>query len=238
MAGKTLYDVLELSSSASAESIRAAYERLSGKLDPSRPENANRQDLKLLSDAIKEAFLTLSNPTARAQYDRKLAMRTQQVAAQITEVYEPFWTIPKLAALVLVVIIAAGFYYKNKREENRLAAERAIATAKAKEAEEQAKLEAEQARLDFARQQQDRMQEEQQRRERDAALLQFSSDQRGNAIGDQRANQLRTQQERTADLQRQREEQQATAAARAQAAKEKTELCRMERQRYGKAISC
>jgi len=33
MAGKTLYDILELSSNASDDSIRAAYERLSERLE-------------------------------------------------------------------------------------------------------------------------------------------------------------------------------------------------------------
>lgn len=232
MAGKTLYDVLELSSNASAESIRAAYERLSAKLDPSRPED------KLRSDAIKEAFLTLGNPGTRSQYDRKLAMRAQQAAVQIMEVSEPFWTIPKLAALVLVVIVAGGFFYKHKREEARLAAEQAIAAAKAKEAEEKAKAEVEQARLDLIKQQQEQAIDAQQRRDRDAALRQYSFDQKFNATSERIANQQRAQQDRAAEIQRQREEQQATAAARQQAAKDKAELCRMERQRYGKAISC
>jgi len=233
MAGKTLYDVLELSSTASSESIRAAYERLSAKVDPGRPENANRPEIRLLSDAVKEAFLTLGNPTTRAQYDKKLVSRSQP-PVEILEESEPSWTIPKLTALVLIVIIAFGFYFKNKREENRLAAEKAIAAAKAKEAEETAKAEAERTRLELVKQQQDRMLDEQQRRERDMALRQFSSQR---STGD-RSDQQRMQQERMADQQRQREEAQATRAAALQAAREKAELCRIERQRYGRAISC
>jgi curved DNA-binding protein CbpA len=233
MAGRTLYDVLELSSSASSESIRAAYERLSAKFDPGRPENANRPDVRLLADAVKEAFLTLGNPAIRAQYDKKLATRSQP-PVEILEESEPFWTIPKLTALVLIVMIGAGFYYKNKRDENRLAAEKAIATAKAKEAEETAKAEAERTRLELVKQQQERVLDEQQRRERDMALRQFSSQR---TTGD-RSDQQRTQQERIAEQQRQREEAQATRAAALQAAREKAELCRLERQRYGRAISC
>jgi len=234
MAGKTLYDVLEVSSSASAETIRAAYERLSAQLDPRKPENAGNSNVKFVHDSVKEAFLTLGNPTLRAQYDKKLAMRTQAAPVQYVEESETFWTIPKLATLVIIVIIAGGFYWKHQREVARLEAEQAIAAARAKEAEEKAKAEAEQARLDFAKQQADRQLDEQQRRDRDAALRQYSVDQRSNAI----ANQTRAQQDRSAELQRQREEQQATSAARAQAAKDKAELCRMERARYGKAISC
>jgi curved DNA-binding protein CbpA len=233
MAGKTLYDVLELSSNASNESIRAAYERLSAKFDPSRPENTSRPEVKLLSDAVKEAFLTLGNPTTRAQYDKKIALRSQP-PVQILEESEPFWTIPKLTALVLIVIIGAGFYFKDKREEKRLAAEKAIAAAKAKEAEETARAEVERARLELVKQQQDRMLDEQQRRERDMALRQFSSQR----ITNDRSDQQRLQQERLAEQQRQREEAQATRAAALQAARDKAELCRIERQRYGRAISC
>lgn len=237
MAGKTLYDVLEVSSTASADTIRAAYERLSAQLDPRKPENAANSNVKFVHDSVKEAFLTLGNPTLRAQYDKKIAMRAQP-QAQIVEVSEVFWTVPKLAALVLVVIIAAGFYWKHQREVARLQAEQAIAAAKAKEAEALAKAQAEQAQAELAKQQQDAAIDAQQRRERDAALRQYSFDQKYNSISEQVTNRAQAQQQRSADLQRQREEQQAAAAARAQAAKDKAELCRMERQRYGKAISC
>ena len=233
MAGKTLYDVLELSSNASSDSIRAAYERLSAKLDPGRPENARKPDIKFLADAVKDAFLTLGNPATRAQYDKKLAAQSLP-PVQVVEVSETFWTIPKLVTLILIVIIAAGFYTKNKRDENRLAAEKAIAAAKAKEAEEVARAEAEQARLETLKQQRDRMQDEQQRRDRDAALRQLSSTR---SAGD-RSEQQRQQQERLTEQQRKREEAQAASAARQQAAREKAELCRLERQRYGRAISC
>jgi curved DNA-binding protein CbpA len=233
MAGKTLYDVLEVSSSASAETIRAAYERLSAQLDPRKPENAGNSNVKFLHDSVKEAFLTLGNPALRAQYDKKVAMRSQP-PVQVVEVSEVFWTVPKLATLVLIVIIAGGFYWKHQREVARLAAEQAIAAAKAKEAEEKAKAEAEQARLELAKQQQEQVIDERQRRDREQALRQYSVDQRVNA----NVSQAQARQDRAADLQRQREEQQAASAARIQAAKDKAELCRMERARYGRAISC
>jgi colicin import membrane protein len=233
MAGKTLYDVLEVSSSASAETIRASYERLSAQLDPRKPENAGNSNVKFVHDSVKEAFLTLGNPTLRAQYDKKLAMRAQP-QVQYVEEAEPFWTIPKLATLVIIVIIAGGFYWKHQREVARLEAEQAIAAAKAKEAEEKAKAEAEQARLEVAKQLVNAAQDELQRRDREQALRQYSVDQRANAS----ATQAQAYQARSAELQRQREEQQAASAARAQAAKDKAELCRMERARYGKAISC
>src|SRR5215467_14120527 len=180
MAGKTLYDVLEVSSSASAETIRAAYERLSAQLDPRKPENAGNPNVKFVHDSVKDAFLTLGNPTLRAQYDKKIAMRAQP-PVQYVEESETFWTIPKLATVVIVVIIAGGFFWKHQREVARLEAEQAIAAAKAKEAEEKAKAEAEQARLEVAKQLVNAAQDELQRRDREQALRQYSIDQRVNA---------------------------------------------------------
>jgi curved DNA-binding protein CbpA len=44
MAEKTLYDILELSETASAEVIRAAYERLSVLWDPDGPRGRTEPD--------------------------------------------------------------------------------------------------------------------------------------------------------------------------------------------------
>ena len=233
MASKSLYEILELSSNASPESIRAAYERLSARFDPDQPENAGKPDMKLQSEAIKEAFLMLGNPATRAQYDKKLAVRNQPLLQNI-EMVEAFWTTPKIIVVAVVVIIGGTYYYKHSRDEARHAAEKAIAAAKAKEAEEKGKAEAVQAQFELARERDAQRLEDQQRRERDVALRQFSADQRVN----QSSQQTRAQQERADQQRQQREEAQATAAARQQAAREKAELCRLERARYGRAISC
>jgi curved DNA-binding protein CbpA len=237
MAARTLYELLEVSSNASPDAIRAAYERLIPKLDPDRPENVSKPDARIQHDAVKDAFLTLSNPAKRAQYDKTLAARSQP-AFQHVEVIEPFWTLPKLIVVALVVVVGGGYYYSAKKTEAKLAAEKAIATAKAKEAEEKAKAEAAQARLEAQAAQQQRAMDERQRREHEAALRQFRTEQSANL----RTEVAREQRERSerlrAESQQKRDESQATAAARQQAAREKAELCRMERERYGRAISC
>lgn len=237
MAAKTLYELLELSSGAAPDAIRAAYERLSPRFDPDRVENAANPDAKIQFDAIKDAFLTLSNPVRRAQYDKTLAARTQP-AFQRVEIIEPFWSLPKLIVLAVIVVFGGGYYYKNKQQENRLATERAIAVAKAKEAEEKARSETEQARLDMARHLQEQAAEERQRRERDASLRQFTVEQRNQARADQVATEQQRRAETAAATQLRREEAQAAAAARQQLAREKAELCRIERERYGRAHSC
>ena len=134
---KTLYDILEVSKDASPESIRAAYERLSAKYS----DDSGIPDAKLRSTAVTEAFLTLSTPAKRAQYDKSLAERSQPVIYSVEE-SEPFWTLPKLLVLLLIVAVLGGFLYKQNKEREQLAAERAIAVAKAKEAAEKARIEA------------------------------------------------------------------------------------------------
>lgn len=237
MAGKTLYEILELSTGATPDSIRAAYERLSVKFDPDRPENAAIPDARFQFEAIKDAFLTLNNPGRRAQYDKTLAARSQPALRNV-EIVEPFWTLPKLIVVALIVIVGGGYYNNQKQTEAKLVAQKAIAAAKAKEAEETAKAEAEQARLELQRQQNERLAVERQRREQDATLRQFSVDQRNQARVDQAATDQQRRAQAAAAAQRKREEAQALAAARQQAAREKAELCRTERERYGRAISC
>src|SRR5262245_56199843 len=90
VAERTLYDILEVSNTASAETIRAAYQRLAEKFDATGSADARFQ-----YEAVKDAFFTLSNADKRAQYDRKLELRSA-AAIRNVEVLEPFWTLPKL----------------------------------------------------------------------------------------------------------------------------------------------
>lgn len=233
MARKSLYDILEVSSTASLDSIRAAYERLSasfskGSADP---------DADLRTKAIAEAFLTLSDPDRRAQYDKRLAIWLQPVVYTVEDV-DPFWTIPKLLVLAIIVIVGGSYFYKYKKEEARLEAEKVIAIARAKEAEMQAKADADQARFELDKQREQALQDERQRRERDVALRQFSFEQHRNQVVSNFETTRKTMQERAAQDQQRREEAQAAAAVRQRLAAEKAELCRKERERYGRAISC
>jgi curved DNA-binding protein CbpA len=237
MADKTLYDILEVSSGASPEIIRAAYERLSAKCDPDSAANRTNPGARIQYEAVKEAFLTIGNPQKRTQYDKELEARSRAVFQKV-EIVEPFWTTPKLIVLAVIVVFGGGYYYKHKQTEVRLAAEKAIAEARAKEAEEKARAEAEQARFALQRQQQERIADERARRESEQALRQFSVEQRLQNRSSDVSGMRERQEQQRAEYQRQREEQQAAAAARAQAAREKAELCRLERERYGRSISC
>lgn len=239
MADKTLYDILEVSSSATPEAIRAAYERLSVKYDPDRPENAASADARILHTAVKDAFLTLGNATKRAQYDKSLA--ASQPRPYNVEVVEPFWTLPKMLVVAILVVGGSGYYYKHQKEVARLEAEKAIAAAKAREAEELAKAEAEQARqaaMQLQRERQEQIAEERQRRERDIALSRFTAEQRAQMRQSEVAALRERQEAQRQQQQRQREEMMAAREAQQRAAKERMELCRLERERYGTSTSC
>lgn len=245
MAERTFYDILEVSNTASAETIQAAYERLAAKFDPAKEGNAAA---RMQFDAVKQAFLTLGNAENRAQYDRRLSLRSFTPARPV-QVMEPFWTLPKLAIVGLIVLAIGGFYFKHQSEQARLEAEKAIAVAKAREAEEQARAQAEAERLTYQREQdaerKERMEAARLRREREADVRQYQREARANEInsrayaGYDRAQERSEENRRRVEQDRvKREEMQAAAAARQQLARDKAELCRIERERYGKAISC
>jgi hypothetical protein len=248
MAERTFYDMLEVSNTASSEMIQAAYERLAAKFDPANAGNVTDAAARMQHDAIRQAFLTLGNADSRAQYDRKLALRNV-VPARSVEVLEPFWTLPKMMVAGLILVAIGGFYFKHQRDQARLEAEKIIAVAKAKEAEEIARAEAEKERLamqrESERERNERMEAARLRRERDADVRQFQREARANEItnrafsGYDRAQERSEESRRRAEESRiKREEAQATAAARQQLARDRAELCRIERERYGKAISC
>ena len=64
MAETTLYDILELSSTADLDEIKAAYRRLSTQVHPDRGGSG------ALFRLVREAYETLSDDNLRAEYDR------------------------------------------------------------------------------------------------------------------------------------------------------------------------
>lgn len=233
MADKTLYDILEVSNSASPESIRAAFERLSAKAE----NGAQNADARVQYEALKEAFFTLNNAEKRQQYDKKLAQRASPVLQRV-EVIEPFWTLPKLIVLGVIVLALGGYYYKHQQTQMRLEAEKAVAAAKAKEAEEKAKAEIEAERLALQRSREQKAEEQRQYREQQQAVRRYQGEQRVGRVFDRSMGNADQQAEQRAEANRRAEEARAAAAARQALARDKAELCRIERERYGRSISC
>lgn len=125
----TFYDLLEVSQSASHETIAAAYRRLHAK----HAENvgAGNEDATNLLIALREAYGTLSDPERRRRYDGKLAVRSAEPAMPASR--------PRsflvLLALVAVIAISGSLYkkYQAEQEAARLERERIAAEAKAAE---------------------------------------------------------------------------------------------------------
>lgn len=263
MARKTLYEVLEISPKASPEVITAAYERLCTKYDPAQQANPADAKVRLRLAAIHEAYTTLSDAQKRAQYDDTLeALRPKAtpaspppmpvLAAVAPASSPPFWTWPKFLVACAMLLGLAVFYFNHVETRTRLETEARIAEAKAREAQEsqaKARADAEAQRLalqqERERERQQSLEEQRRFQERQAALQQLQSDHQRLAVLDKgRTEQERAQQQRdiaaqrNAEQRRRQDEQQATMAANQQLARERAELCRIERERYGRVISC
>ncbi|MDB5809202.1 MAG: hypothetical protein JWN94_1324 [Betaproteobacteria bacterium] len=138
--GKSLYDVLEVSRVASADVINASYQKLLEKLDPEMPGNPRDDAAVLRFRALREAFITLSNPDRRKQYDARLR------ALETVETVEPFWTGARIFVLLACFALAGGAYWKHRATEAKLELER-IAVEK----ERVSKIEAEKQRIEDER---------------------------------------------------------------------------------------
>ena len=233
MAEKTLYDILEVSEAASTDIIRAAYERMSKVWGPDGARGTDAGSAVRYA-AIREAFLTLANPTKRDAYDRRLHAQRQGPFEP------PFWSGPKNVLLSVLVVVSVGGYahYHRKQEAAKLEAEKAIALEKAKEETARAELE----RLQVAREAHAKSAEERQRRQRERELREFEQTQHSREREAQyqveREKSQKAQQQAREEAQRRRDEQQAAYAAQQRAHRERAELCQIERARYGRAISC
>ncbi|TAJ91946.1 J domain-containing protein [bacterium] len=67
---KTLYEQLGITPQASQTAIQQSFFRLARKYDPNNPANQGNAQAREQYLAVQIAFRTLSNPDARANYDR------------------------------------------------------------------------------------------------------------------------------------------------------------------------
>ena len=260
MARKTFYDVLEVSTTASPEVLHAAFERLSARFSPknsARPKNATDARIRMKYEAIQEAFTALSDPHKRALYDLQLrppqATAAMPVQAAVAPMRGVTWPTIIMAGVMMLALLM--LYLQHRESDARVRNETAMAQAQAREATEraaivQAEWRASQAvaRYDQERRTEDiRVQGQVQ-----LAMLQYQTDAQrdqqrerlqAEAMERQRVAQeqavQRDQQRRLdAETRRKQEELQAASAARQQLARDRNELCILERQRYGRALSC
>ena len=188
--GRSLYDLLEVSETASQEAIHAAYARLSDSLK-SKITKSDAPDAEIQLKATYDAYRVLSNLQSRQRYDESLAMKNV--------VYEddvPFWTKTKAALAAIIVLAALGVYTKHSREVEKEKAEGLRIAAVQAEKEKQAKLEEEKNKLE-------REQEAQQRRDALQQQAQFESDRRyGDSITSRSIQQQAYEQQRSEREQR------------------------------------
>ncbi len=218
---RTLYELLEVSQTASSDAIAANYERLHTSLAERLAKGD--EDASNLMIAIREAFSTLSNPSHRKRYDEKLALKNYEGQVKVEQPSSVFrWVV---FGLLLVLLAFAFSRYQSDKEKKLLELEREKELATAKMLELQAKkIEDERVALEQANRQ--RIQQElQERNERERAI----------AYGNQVSRELRlaeAQSESRANYEKQRLERERLSDAERQLAKEKAYLRQIELERY------
>ena len=155
---KNLYDLLELSQSASQEAINAAYLRLSSKISGTDPDSVNRKNL------LDDAFSTLSQPALRRRYDASLAAVYAPESGSGGSV-----SFFKLMIITLLIAACGLGYAKYAKDQEYARLERERIAAEARKAALLAEEEREQFRAENERKQEALRVEQQQRRELELA---------------------------------------------------------------------
>lgn len=221
---KSLYDLLEVSATASPESIAVSYRRLQAKFaelqSSSDSEDATNQLI-----ALREAYSTLSSPERRAAYDDKLAART---TAEQSQDGEPRSYAKGLLLLALIGVCGFGYARYQSNQAQQLILEREKAAAEVRLAEIEAQRERERVeREGYAARQAENQREQEERR----ARYERERDQEyGRQISrDLQRQEAAAQYEKQRDEQRKvREEQQRQSDAERRLAQDKATLRRME----------
>lgn len=211
----TLYDLLEVSQTASQSAISESYKRLyAGCAEQSA---CGDEDATNRLIALREAFNTLSRPEKRKAYDLKLEARSSAPATESQSSF-PFFKL-LLLAIVLGTCGVSYSKYQSVQEQARLEREKTAAATR------MAELEAQKAR-------EEKMDAEQaeSRRRRDEAFERANRE-REYSYGKQVSRDIQraeTAVNREKEREREREERQRQYDAERQLAKEKATLRRLE----------
>ena len=204
---KTLYDLLEVSPVASAEAIRASFDRLTAKSDKGELTSPTGLDAQAHYNLIKDAYFTLGNTTKREAYDKRLASMTAAPAA--VTYYEEAPGMSAITKLVIcVLVISAAIYGYKIHRDGEVETARLLAEAQKAELE---KIEKQRDLEAMAVQRQDHYMESQQTAQQRMEM------ERARAEADQVSRQLQRNQEqykREEERQRQNDEQRRQNEAR------------------------
>lgn len=214
----TLYDILEVSPVASAETITANFKRLLGKFGSLAANGDEEATNRMI--ALKEAYRTLSDPGRRQRYDDGLAIRASMVD-QSSPGYGR-------SLVWVILIIALGFIgfvtQKHLAEQERLRLQAEQTAAALRLAEIEAKREREER---LAAQQEEQ-------RQRQVESMERIEQERAMAYGKQiardaeRAEERERQQQERERQQRVQAERQRQLEAERQLAREKAYLRQLE----------
>lgn len=108
---KTLYDVLEVSQSASHESISSNYKRLAEALKAISAQGDEDATNQLI--ALREAFQTLSDPAKRLRYDQSLTLRQTSTPPDGTRRFTPY----VLGGVMAIAITGSLQYMQNRQQQ-------------------------------------------------------------------------------------------------------------------------
>jgi curved DNA-binding protein CbpA len=216
----TLYDLLELSRTASQEAILSSYQRLSEKISDSDPDAENKRKI------LTEAFSSLSEPARRLRYDKTLAdaSASPEVVIHDADNTSPFKKL--LFAGVLIAFCAFGYNKYSKDKEAAFIEKERARTAEVLAAAQRA----EQAELLAAKMNRDEQmrQDRQQRYEAEVARQQGAQISQTIAYAEERArveseSQARMQQREQENVRRKEQ-----AEAQNRLARDKAQLRQLE----------
>ena len=222
---KTLYSVLGVAPNALPEEIDDAFNRLKLQHPQSKLDTDEAARMRFL--AMQQAYQTLSDPDARALYDRKIAKAGIKVATDAYAVGEnnAGWLSTRNVIIVgLTVLLVSGswtYHARQKAREEKEVAERILRLAEEEKRRAAELREAEEARRDAQLEERQRQQEERRFRLENERIERQLSAERRNA-------------ERQAAQQRQREKAQMEREAERRLQQEKAQLRELCRQRYNR----
>jgi curved DNA-binding protein CbpA len=234
MPTKTLYQVLEVSETASVETIEAAYRAISERLKQRAARDP--QGAALMVTALEEAYRTLSNNDLRRRYDARIAPQPSIPAASTVD--DRPWIVRNWVVMLLLAfatVSAYGYHRHIQKEKAAIAKalrekEELVAKQKAEQEErERLQAEAQDARRKQLEEARYRQWVEQNRRI-GTAYAREEERQRARIQQDAiRQEQAWARQQRMEEMAKQREEMQA----RARLEQDKRKLEQLERENHG-----
>lgn len=217
---KTLYDLLELSRTASQDAIISSYQRLSARIVDTEPDAENNRKI------LNEAFSTLSEPARRARYDKTLP--DVDISPEVV-IYDDGSSSPiKKLLLAGLLIGVCGFGYNKYSKDKETAfiekerARVAETLAAAQKAEQAELLAAKESRAEQLRQ------ERQQQYEAEAARRQGAQISQTNAYAEDRARRETESQARQHQREQENAQRQQQNEAQNRLARDKAQLRQLE----------